>query len=258
MHQNVSGEVVGLRNYNDVFFRDDNVRLALRNTFQFAFTFIPLAQILAIGTAMLLNAKVKALSLFRTFFYLPSIVPAVASTIVWIWLLNPQFGIINILLKSVGIPGPGWFTSVQWAMPAYLLMSLWGIGGTVVIYLAALQDVPQELLEAAHLDGANGWHRFRNVTLPMISPVIFFNLVMGVIGALQVFAQVFILTGTYGAAGPGNRLLFYSLYLYRQSFQSFRMGYGSALAWILFIIIMIMTLIIFKTSARYVYYAGEK
>jgi len=249
---------VGLRNFETAFLRDDNVALALTNTFLFALTYIPLSQLCALFSASLLNVDVKGQSLFRTFFYLPSIVPAVASTIVWIWLLNPQYGIINILLRYLGIQGPGWFTSPQWAMPAYVLMSLWGIGGGIVIYLAALQDVPKELREAAELDGAGAWHRFLNVTMPMISPVVFFNVVIGIIGAFQVFAQVFIITGAYGAAGPGNKLLFYSLYLYRQSFQAFKMGYASALAWILFVIIMVLTLLVFRSSARYVYYAGER
>jgi len=249
---------VGLENYQTAILGDENVALALTNTFLYALVFIPLAQLAALFSALLLNVDLKGQSVFRTFFYLPSIVPAVASTIVWIWLFNPQYGIINIVLKFLGIPGPGWFVSPQWAMPAYILMSLWGIGGGMVIYLAALQDVPKELKEAAELDGAGAWRRFLNVTLPMISPVIFFNVIMGIIGAFQVFAQVFIITGSYGAAGPGNRLLFYSLYLYRQSFQSFKMGYASALAWILFVIIMVLTLIVFRSSARYVYYAGEK
>ena len=249
---------VGLENFQTAIAGDENVALALTNTFLYALVFIPLSQLAALFSASLLNVDLKGQSIFRTFFYLPSIVPAVASTIVWIWLFNPQYGIINMMLRLVGIPGPGWFVSPQWAMPAYILMSLWGVGGGIVIYLASLQDVPKELKEAAELDGAGAWRRFLNVTLPMISPVIFFNVIMGIIGAFQVFAQVFIITGSYGAAGPGNRLLFYSLYLYRQSFQAFKMGYASALAWILFVIIMALTLIVFKSSARYVYYAGEK
>jgi len=247
-------EFVGFSNYKTLFTDDPLFWKSLGNTFYFAAISIPLQFIVALGLAMLLNQKVKGLAIWRTIFYLPSIVPVVAASIVWLWLLNPQYGIINGLLYLIGIDGPGWITDPKWSKPSLIIMSLWGVGGSMIIYLAALQDVPAQLYEAAELDGAGSYHKFINITLPTISPVIFFQVIMGIIGALQYFTQAYVMTG----GGPADSTLFYSLYLYNNAFKYFKMGYASAMAWILFIIILVLTLVLFRSSRGWVYYAGGK
>jgi len=173
----------------------------------------------------------------------------------WLWLFNPQFGLINALLKMIGIrEGPGWLVDIRWSKPALILMNLWAVGGGTVIYLAGLQGIPQQLYEAAEVDGATWWSKFWYVTIPMISPVIFFNMIMGIIGSFQVFTEAYIITG----GGPVDSTLFYVLYLFRNAFLLFRMGYASAMAWILFIIILLVTLIQFKFATHWVYYEMEK
>lgn len=247
-------EFVGFSNYKTLFTDDPLFWKSLGNTFYFAVISIPLQFVVALGLAMLLNQKVKGLAIWRTIFYLPSIVPVVAASIVWLWLLNPQYGIINGLLYLIGIDGPGWITDPKWSKPSLIIMSLWGVGGSMIIYLAALQDVPAQLYEAAELDGAGSYHKFINITLPTISPVIFFQVIMGIIGALQYFTQAYVMTG----GGPADSTLFYSLYLYNNAFKYFKMGYASAMAWILFIIILVLTLALFRSSREWVYYAGGK
>ena len=204
---------------------------------------------------MLLNMKVKGLSIWRTIFYLPSITPVVATALVWLWMFNPRGGIINYVLSLVGIRGPGWLGSPEWAKPALILMSLWGVGTAVVIYLAALQDVPRELMEAAQLDGANAGQQIWFVTLPMISPVILFTVITGLIGAFQYFTEVHVMTG--GSGSPADSTLMMSIYLWQSAFQFFKMGYASAQAWIMFVIVVIFTVILFRVSGRVVYYGGR-
>jgi len=179
----------------------------------------------------------------------------VASSIVWLWMLNPKSGIVNWVLSLVGIDGPGWLGDPQWSKPALILMSLWGVGGAVVIYLAALQDVPRELLEASELDGANKARQIWHVTLPMISPVILFNVITGLIGAFQYFAAVHIMTN--GSGSPADSTLMMSIYLWQTAFQYFKMGYASAQSWVMFIIIIFFTIIMFKLSGKWVYYGGR-
>ena len=203
--------------------------------------------------AMLLNQKVIGLSVFRAVFYIPSVVPIVASSILWLWILNSQFGLLNVFLSYLGISGPAWLASPRWSKPSLIIMQTWGVGGTMIIFLASLQDVPRQLYEAAEIDGANVWHRFRHVTVPMITPTIFFALVMGIIGTFQTFVQVYIITN----GGPADSTLFYVLYLYNNAFRYFRMGYASALAVILFFIILALTLVIVATANRWVYYEAE-
>lgn len=226
---------------------------SLVNTGYYALMALPAGMLVSLGLALLLNADVKGQAIYRTIFFLPSLVPAVASAMLWLWLFNAKLGLINVLLGKIGISGPQWLASQEWAMPALALMSLWGVGNTVVIYLAGLQDVPRELYEAAEIDGANPWQRLRNVTLPMISPVIFFNLVMAIIGSMQVFAVPYIMTG----GGPARATYFYTMYLYDNAFNFLRMGYASAMAWVQLLIILCLTGFAFWSSKRWVHYQGK-
>ena len=243
---------VGLENYRVLFLEDGIFRTSLYNTLYFSVFSIGGGTVIAIVIAMMLNMKVGGRSVYRTIYYLPSVTPVVANALLWLWLFNPLYGPINLLLRTAHLPAPSWFGDPAWAKPALIIMSFWGLGGAVIIYLASLQDVPRELIEAASLDGANWWQRIRNVTLPMISSVIFFNVLTGVIGAFQYFTEAYVMT----RGGPGDATLFYGLYLYNSAFKYFKMGYASALAWVLFIIIFLITLLIFKVSGSYVYYAG--
>jgi multiple sugar transport system permease protein len=226
---------------------------SLVNTGYYAIMALPAGMLVSLGLALLLNADVKGQAFYRTIFFLPSLVPAVASAMLWLWLFNAKLGLINVLLGKIGISGPQWLSSQEWAMPALALMSLWGVGNTVVIYLAGLQDVPRELYEAAEIDGANPWQRLRNVTLPMISPVIFFNLVMAIIGSMQVFTIPYIMTG----GGPARATYFYTMYLYDNAFNFLRMGYASAMAWVQLFIILCLTGFAFWSSKRWVHYQGK-
>jgi len=211
--------------------------------------------LIALGLAVLLNQQVRGLALFRTLFYLPSVVTGVATAMLWMLLLNPDVGGVNYVLRRLGVAHPpGWFTDEQWAMPGMILMSLWSIGTMMLTFLAGLQSVPEELQDAAQVDGAGAWHRFRHVTLPLLTPTLFFNLVISVIASFQVFTQTYIITD----GGPANATLTYALYLYRNAFQYFKMGYASALAWILLFIILSLTLLIFRSSAFWVHYESER
>jgi multiple sugar transport system permease protein len=247
---------VGLGNYRDLFFNDPLFLTAIYNTAVFALMAIPLGTVFAIALALLLNQKVRFQALHRTIYYLPVLVPSVALILVWQWMLNPTYGVVNALLDAVGIVGPGWFASEFWAKPSYVLMSLWVVGNAVVIYLAGLQDVPRDLYDAAAVDGANAWQRLRNVTLPMISPVILFNVIIGLIGAMQYFTEPYIVTGGLGT--PANAAMFYVLLLYRNAFVYFKMGYASAMAWVLFLIVLVITLALVRGSRGLVYYGGEE
>ena len=214
---------------------------------------MPLGLALSLFLAGLLNTEVRGVRFFRTVYYLPSVMSGVAVALLWSWLFNPDFGLVNHLLGLVGINGPTWLASETWALPALIIMSLWGAGQSMLIFLAGLQGIPQQLYEAAEIDGAGGWSRFTHVTLPMLSPVILFNLIMGIIGSFQVFTQGYVMTN----GGPNNATLFYVLNLYNQAFRNLRMGYASALAWILFFIILGMTLLVIRQSRERVYYEGE-
>lgn len=245
---------VGIENFVNLF-DDERFVTAVSNTFYIAIFSIPLSTVTALLLATLLNMKVKGLAVFRTIFYLPSVTPVVATAIVWLWMFSPQAGLINYFLSLIGIRGPGWLADPQWAKAALIVMSVWGVGGAMLIYLASLQDVPQSLYEAAEIDGAGRVSKFRHVTLPMISPVILFNVVTGIIGALQYFTQVHVMTG--GTGGPADSTLTISLYLWMSAFQFFKMGYASAQAWILFLLIAMLTALLFRFSGRFVYYAGQ-
>ncbi len=244
---------VGLENYVHLFTNDALFPKSLTNTLYYAAIALPLGIVGSVALALLLNKKITGMSIYRTIFYLPNIVPAVAMSVLWIWLLNPNYGLFNSILKGLGLPGIPWLTSPTWSKPSLILMGLWGIGGSMVIYLAGLQDIPDHLYEAADLDGANSWQKTRNVTLPMLTPTIFFNLIMSLVGVFSYFTQAFIMTN----GGPIDSTLFYMLYLYRNAFIYFKMGYASAMAWILFVIVVSLTLVVFRSSGRWVYYGGS-
>lgn len=243
---------IGLSNYRGLF-NDHLFWVSLWNTGYYTVLEVPLSTIVAVGLAMLLNMQVKGLAWYRTAFYLPTVVPLVAGSMLWLWLFNPSFGIINAALNAVHIPGPGWMFSTVWAKPTFILMGIWAVGAPMVIYLAALQGVPAEMYEVAALEGAGPWQRTRHVTLPMISPAILFNVVLSLVASLQYFTQAYVMT----QGGPTNATLFYSLYLYNQAFQYLHLGYASAMAWLLFVIVVVITLLLFRSSSRWVYYANE-
>jgi len=249
---------VGFRNYERMF-DDPRVHTALMNTFIYAVMFVPLAIGFALFLAMLLNRLTSGAGFFRTTYYLPVMTPAVAVAVLFSLLLNGNYGLINKALALLGIQGPQWLTDPAWIKPSIVLMSLWGIGGAVVIFLAALKNVPTVLYEAAAIDGASGWQRFRRITVPMISPAIFFQVIVLTIASMQMFDKVYVLFGNPGQKTyAGNASLFYALYLFQQAFQSLKFGYASALAWLLFAIIMVITLIQVKVGNRFVYYEGEE
>ncbi len=225
------------------------------NTLYFAAWSVPLGILVAYLLAILLNQPVRGLAFFRTLFYIPSVVPVVASSVLWLWLFNPQYGLINIALQHIGVGNPpGWLADPAWSKPALILMSLWGVGNSTVILLAGLQGVPAEYYEAAELDGASPWQRTIRITTPLMSPYLLFLFVMGLIGAGQYFTQAWVMTN--GTGSPANSTLLYPMYLFQNAFQYFKMGYACAMAWFLFIFVAIGTLLLFKTAARYVTY-GE-
>jgi multiple sugar transport system permease protein len=244
---------VGTKNYEVLLTRDPLFWKSLLNTVIYVMFSVPLGLTGSLLIAVLLNQKFKAIPIFRTLFYLPSLVPAVASSLVWIWIFHPNSGILNIALSTIGIKGPAWLQDPKTALSSLIFMSLWGIGGSrMLIFLAGLQSVPDELYEAASLDGASGWDCFRHVTLPMLSPTIFFNLILGIIGSFQVFTSAYIMTG----GGPDNSTLMYVLYLYNNAFRFFKLGKASAMAWLLFVMLLGFTVLQFKNASKWVYYEG--
>jgi len=255
---------VGLANYSALF-ADEKFYKSLINTFYMVVFATPVTLIAALLLAVLLNQKIKGLPVFRTIFYLPSIVPTVASSLLWLWLLNPQSGLINVGLKAIGLPQSNWLMDPLYTKPALVIMGVWGVGSSMIIFLASLQDVPRSHYEAAQIDGANAIHQFFSITLPAISPVIFFQLIMSIINYFQYFTQAYLMiSGSSGGSGLNaesggveNSLLFYSLYLFHNAFGYFKMGKASAMAWVLFVIVMIVTAIIFKTQDRWVTYGDD-
>lgn len=243
---------IGLGNYADLL--DDEVFwISLRNTAVFGLFALPLGLLSSLLLAGLLHANHVGRPFFRAVFFLPSLVPVVANAIVWMWLFNGEYGLVNAGLRVAGVQGPNWLSEPAWAMPALVLMGLWGVGHSVVIFLAAFQEVPVEMYEAAELDGASKLQQFWKVTVPLISPVLFFQFVTGIIGVLQVFAMPYIMT----RGGPARATLFYSMYLFDNAFRFLRMGYACAMAWILFLIILALTFAATRISAKYVHYQGQ-
>jgi len=254
-------EFIGLQHYKTIFTNDRMFWTSLYNTAFYTIFAVPLRIFGALILAMILNQQIRGVSIFRTLFYLPSVVSGAATAILWWWVFNPYFGALNSLLTPIlsffGAQPPGWLEDPNWSKPALILMTAWGLGAPMLIFLAGLQGVPRHLYEAAELDGAGRLRKFWNVTIPMITPTILFNLVMAIIGSFQVFMMAFIMSeGNRG--GPDDSTLFYVLYLYRKAFIDFEMGYASALAWILFVIILFFTLLVLRSSAVWVYYEGER
>ena len=243
---------IGLHNYRDLA-RDDVFIQALSNTLIYGAMALPVSMVTALLLALLLNGPILGRAIFRTAFFLPSLVPLVAMAILWKWLLNTESGLINYFLSLVGIPEIDWLGSVRWSKVSMVMPAVWGVGGAIVIYLASLQEVPIHLYEAARIDGARYWRQFWHVTLPIISPVVYFNLVMGIIGLLQVFVVPYIMT----EGGPARSTLFYVQYLYDTAFRYLRMGYACSMAWILFVIILLLTLAATWATAKRIYYVSE-
>ena len=249
-------QFIGLDNYIYAFSKDDLLIPSIVRTFYYTLLLVPLAMAGSLLVAILLNNKLVLTTVWRTFFFLPTLTPLIAAALLWRWMLNPDVGLVNYLLSLVGIKGPGWLSSTDWAIPGLVLMGLWAsVGGSrMIIFLAGLQDVPQELLEAAEIDGAGTWSKFWNVTLPLITPTVFFNLVLGIIFALRTFDVAFIATN----GGPARATWFISLHIYQNAFVTFDMGYASALSWLFFIVLFGLTYLQFRTSGSWVFYAGER
>ncbi len=254
---------IGFGNYQKLL-GDEVFWISLKNTLFYAALSVPLGTVVSLSLALLLNVDVRGRSIFRTIFYLPSIVPLVASSMLWLWIFNGQYGILNWALGPVvrlfGASPPAWLADPNWTKPALILMSVWGVGNSMIIYLAGLQEVPTVLHEAASLDGASTWQRFWYVTLPAISPVVYFNVIMGLIASLQVFTQVFVIAAGVGGnynpleGNPSRSILFYTIYLFSVAFYDLRMGYASALAWVLFLVVAGLTWLATKLSASRVHY----
>jgi multiple sugar transport system permease protein len=244
---------IGTMNYRDMA-TDSAFWKSLYNTLYYAVFSLPLVLIVALLVAVMLNQSIKGRPVFRAIYFLPSLIPLVAASMCWLWILNGNLGLLNYFLHWLGIQGPQWLTDEKWTKPSLILMAVWGCGNTMVIYLAALQDVPRSLYESADLDGANSWVKFRHITVPMISPVIYFNLIMGIIGSLQVFVQAYVM---FGGGGPSRSVLFYTVYLYNNAFDYHQMGYACAMAWILFLIILFLTWVATRSTRRLIYYEGE-
>ena len=242
-------EFTGIDNYINMV-NDELFWQALKVTTIYVLGAVPIGVVAGYALALLLNQKVAGLSVWRTAFYMPAVVPGLATAYLFAWMFNSDIGLINGALRVIGIQGPQWFGSREWVLPAFMLMHIWAAGGGLILYLAALQGVPTTLYDAAVVDGANAWHKFWNVTLPMTSPVVFFVFLTGMIASFQVFTAGYIVTG----GGPANASLFYVLYLYRSGWQHFEMGYAASLAWVLFLIIMLLTLLSLRASQRMVYY----
>lgn len=243
---------VGFANYRKMFFGDVRYRSALWNTVYYTVLSVPLRQVIALAIAVLLNQKLRGIYIYRTIFYLPAVTTGVATSILWTQIFGYRMGVLNAVLKNFGVTPRPWLTDLNLAMRTLIFISLWNVGQSFIIYLAGLQGVPTHFYEAAEVDGAGTWHRFRHITLPLITPSIFFNIVMGFIHSFRVFLQAYVMT----AGGPADRTLFYVLYLYYKAFQDFRMGYAAAMAWVLFLIIMLITVVQLALSRRWVYYEG--
>ncbi len=245
-------EFVGFANFRELL-GDKLLLQALKVTAVYTFVSVPLGMVLGFLIALLMNSKVRGIEAFRTIYYIPSIVPAVANSVLWAWILNSEFGLLNAGLRAIGLNKILWLQKPEWALPALILMSLWGVGGSMVIYLAGLQGIPQVYYEAADIDGAGPLLKLWNITIPLMSPVIFFNLIMGIIGSFQAFTAGYLITD----GGPQNSTLFYVLYMYRNLFAYRKMGYASVLAWVLFFILAAMTALIFRGERNRVYYESS-
>ena len=246
---------IGIDNYVKMFTVDSAFPIAVYNSAYYSFLAVPLGLISSLGMALLLNMRVRFIDLYRTMFYLASLTPPVAGTIIFLVMFEPRNGLINGILAYFGVKGPAWFIDPNWAKPGLVLLSLWGVGASSLIFLAGLKDIPGELLEAAAIDGASSWQRFWVITIPLLTPVILYNLVTGLITSFQVFTAAFVIGGTTGK--PQESLLMYFVHLYRNAFRYFNMGYASAMAVILFIVVLIITLLVFRSAKIWVFYESE-
>ena len=244
----------GLSNYSGLL-HDSMFHTAVFNTVYYTVIEVPFSTVVALGLALLLNMKVRGQAVYRTLFYIPSIVPVVASSLIFVWIFQPSFGIVNALLSDVHITGPAWFFSITWSKPTFILLGLWGLGQPMVIYLAALQGVPKEMYEVAALEGASAWSRLRRITIPMISPVILFNVILSLVLSIQYFTQAQVIESPPGS--PGTSTMFYVTYYYQQAFQDLHLGYASAMAFLMFVGVLIVTVVLLRTSSRWVYYENE-
>jgi ABC-type sugar transport system permease subunit len=255
-----NADAVGTANYRHLFLADETFLQSLKVTLYYVLLAVPIGQVAALAVALLMNVRVRGITVFRTIYFVPTVVSGVALAVLWLQIFNNDYGILNESLRpvlgAVGLRPPDWFgiDAHTWAIPAFVIMSLWTVGGGMIIYLAGLKGIPQHLYEAATIDGAGAFRKLLNVTLPMLSPLIFFNVVMAIIGSFQVFTQAYVMTG----GGPNNATLFYVLNLYRQAFEFHNMGYASAMAWILFLIVLALTILVFRASRRLVYYEALK
>ena len=243
---------VGLENYVHMFTDDPLVWQALRVTTMYSLGAIPLTLLMSFLVALLMHQRVYGVRVFRTIYYLPSVIAGVPVALLWMWILNPDFGLMNNFLRLFGVEGPKWLYSTTWVIPSFVLMSLWQIGVPMVVFLAGLQSIPMHLYEAVEIDGGGLWAKFRHITLPMMSPVILFVMIELIIDSFQTFTPAFLMTN----GGPANASLFYGLYLYNNAFKWFKMGYASGLAWLMFLIILLLTGLVFRSSIRWVYYEG--
>jgi multiple sugar transport system permease protein len=243
---------VGLRNFANML-SDDTFWLSLRITTIYTFFSVPLNMVVGLGLALLLNQKIRGLAIFRTLYYVPAVITGVALALLWWMMFNTEYGLINNALAIVGVPRIPWLTHTQWALPALIIMSLWQVGGGLVIYLAGLQGIPTELYEAATVDGANGRTKFRHITIPMLSPVLLFTFVLGMIGSFQSFTNALVMTN----GGPSQATLFLVLYIYRNAWLYNQMGYAAAISWALFAVILILVILAFRLTSTRVYYAGS-
>lgn len=245
---------IGLENYINLF-SDPKFYKSLGNTLIFSVIVVPASIVLALGLAILLNNKLRGNSIYRTLIFMPSVVPAVASAVVWIWILSPQWGLLNGALRLIHLQGPPWLSSPDWAKPALLIITLWMIGSDMVLYLAGLQEIPLDYYEAAELDGATAWQKTIYIVVPLLTPIMFFHLINAFIWSFQYFSIPYIIS-VQGSGQPANSLLFYPLYLYQNAFRYLKMGYASAMAWLLFLLVMVCTIIILRSSKSWVNYGN--
>jgi multiple sugar transport system permease protein len=245
---------IGLENFKRMFTEDPLFWQSLKVTVLYAVGFLPVGLVVGFGIALLMNQKVWGISVFRTIYYLPSVMTGVAVAILWQFVFHREYGVLNSILRLFGAEPIAWLNNSQWVLVAFIIMGLWGVGGGMIVYLSGLQSIPTELYEAASIDGANRWRRFWAITIPMMTPTIFFNLVTGLIATFQIFTTAYIMT----QGGPNYGTYFFSLNIYYTTFRSLRLGYASALAWMLFVLILVLTLLVFSTARRWVFYAGEK
>lgn len=245
---------VGFDNYVEMFLGDPLAMHSLKITLILAFFSIPINIVIGLAIAMLLNTEIKGLAIFRTIYYLPAVLAGVAVALLWRWIFSSEFGLLNLGLSLIGIDGPAWLSDKTTALPSFVIMRVWGVGAMMVIYLAGLQSIPTEYYEAAKIDGANWLQRTFKITLPLLTPTIFFQLIVGLIFTMQIFTEPMMMTN----GGPANATLFYILYLYRQAFQYFNMGYASALAWLFFLVVLLLTLLVFRSARGWVYYESAQ